>query len=294
VCGATCALTVLQSRVEMALTRREFMRGLTAAGLVGASATGTYASLVEPHAYELTETDIFISDLPPAFDGFRIAQLSDLHHSPIVPRIDVQHAVALAQTSGADMIVLTGDYTTARPSYVWPCAEMLGTLQAPAGVWAVLGNHDHYTDAELTTRALKRAHINVLDNAHTRITRGGDTLQLVGVDDWSWAKSDWARAFNGVDRRQPTILLSHQPAVLDLPETDGVSLILSGHTHGGQIRLPFVGAPVRFVNEFKYLRGHYRRGRTQLYVSRGTGTVGLPVRLGARPEVAVLRLRRAE
>jgi predicted MPP superfamily phosphohydrolase len=278
----------------MALTRREFMRGLATVGLAGAAATSAYAGLVEPHACELTETDIFIKDLPPAFDGFRIAQLSDLHHSPIVPRADVRHVVALAQSTKADLFALTGDYTTARPSYVWPCAELLGTLEAGAGVWAVLGNHDHYTDAELTTRALRRAHINVLDNAHTVLTRGGDTLQLVGVDDWSWGKSDWARAFQGVDRQRPTLLLSHQPVVLDLPPTEGVSLILSGHTHGGQVRLPLVGAPVRFVNEFKYLRGHYRRGATQLYVSRGTGTVGLPVRLGARPEVAVLRLRRAE
>jgi predicted MPP superfamily phosphohydrolase len=145
----------------------------------------------------------------------------------------------------------------------------------------------------LTTRALTRARIGVLNNAHTLLTRGGETLQLVGVDDWSWGMTDWGRAFDGVDRRKPSILLSHQPIVLDLPQTAGVSLILSGHTHGGQLRLPLAGAPVRFVNEFKYLRGLYRRAATQLYVSRGTGTVGLPVRLGAHPEIAVLRLRRA-
>ena len=277
----------------MAWTRREFLRGLTAAGLCGVSATSAYATLVAPRAYELTETDILIPDLPPAFDGFRITQVSDLHHSPIVPAADVHRVVALAQATGADMFALTGDYTTARASYVGPVAEALGTLAAPAGVWAVLGNHDHYTDAELTTRALTRARIGVLNNAHTALTRGGDTLQLVGVDDWSWGKSDWPRAFTGVDARKATLLLSHQPIVLDLPQTEGVDLVLSGHTHGGQLRLPLVGAPIRFVNEFKYLRGHYRRGRTQLYVSRGTGTVGLPIRLGAPPEIAVLRLRRA-
>lgn len=269
------------------------MRGVASVGLAGAAATSAYASLVEPRAYELTATDIFIHELPPAFDGFRIAQVSDVHHSPLVPRVDVERVVALAQGTGADMIVLTGDYTTARVSYVAPCAEALGQLHAPCGVWAVLGNHDHYTDAELTTRALERAHIGVLNNAHTLVTRGGEQLQLVGVDDWSWGKSDFARAFNGVDTRQPTLLLSHQPIVLDRPEVAGVSLILSGHTHGGQLRLPFVGAPVRSADEFKYLRGHYRRAATQLYVSRGTGTVGLPVRFGAAPEIAVLRLRRA-
>ncbi len=276
----------------MAWTRREFVRGLLTAGLGGVSVAATYAGLVEPRAYEVTETDILIPDLPPAFDGFRITQLSDLHYSPIIPAADVHRVVALAQATRADMFVLTGDYTTARPSYVWPVAEALSRLQAPAGIWAVLGNHDHYTDADLTTRALTRAHIGVLTNAHTQIMRGGEALQLVGVDDWSWGRSDWARAFNGVDRRKPALLLSHQPAVLDLPQTEGVSLILSGHTHGGQLRLPFVGAPARFINEFKYLRGHYRRDGTQLYVSRGTGSVGLPIRFGARPEIAVLRLRR--
>ena len=269
------------------------MRGLATAGLVGVSASSAYAGLVEPRAYELTETDIFIRDLSPAFDGFRIAQVSDLHHSLIVPHMDVARVVALTRSLRADMIALTGDYTTARSSYVEPCAELLGTLEAPAGVWAVLGNHDHYTDAELTARALTRARINVLNNANTKITRGNDVLQLAGVDDWSWGKSDFARAMRGVDTRRPSVLLSHQPIVLDLPQTAGVSLILSGHTHGGQLRLPLLGAPVRFVNEFKYLRGHYQRGATQLYVARGTGTVGLPVRFGARPEIAVLRLRRA-
>ncbi len=269
------------------------MRGLATVGLGGVAATSAYATLIEPRAYDLTETDIFIADLPPAFDNFRIAQVSDVHYSPLVPHVDLGRVVALAQKAGADMITLTGDYTTARASYIWPCAEALGTLHAPHGVWAVLGNHDHYTDAELTTRALEHAHINVLNNAHTQITRGGDTLQLVGIDDWSWGKSDFARAFNGVGRSQPTLLLSHQPTVLDLPETAGVALILSGHTHGGQLRLPFIGAPVRFTGEFKYLRGYYRRAATQLYVSRGTGTVGLPLRFGAPPEIAVLRLRRA-
>lgn len=270
------------------------MRGLAAAGLVGVSATASYAALVEPRAYEVTETDIYIHDLPAEFDGFRIAQVSDLHHSLIVPQADIESVMRLTQSLNADLIALTGDYTTARTRYIEPCAELLGHLSAPAGVWAVLGNHDHYTDAELTTRALTRARINVLNNANTRLTRGGATLQLAGVDDWSWGQSDFARALHGLDARRPTILLSHQPIVLDLLPAAGVSLILSGHTHGGQLRLPFVGAPVRFINEFKYLRGHYQRGATQLYVSRGTGTVGLPVRLGARPEIAVLRLRCGE
>jgi predicted MPP superfamily phosphohydrolase len=157
----------------------------------------------------------------------------------------------------------------------------------------VLGNHDHYTDPELTTRALRRRHIEVLDNASTRLQRGPDSLQLSGIDDWTWNATDWQRAFTGLSATIPTILLSHQPSVLDFEQTKSVALILSGHTHGGQVRLPGLGAPARFATkDLKYDRGLFRRGETQLYVSSGTGVIGLPLRLGVRPEIAVLRLKR--
>ncbi|HEY9283950.1 MAG TPA: metallophosphoesterase [Pyrinomonadaceae bacterium] len=275
------------------MTRRRFVKGLAAAGVAGVVGAGAYGGLYERHDYELTETDILIRDLPAGFDGFRIAQVSDVHHSSIVSAGEVRRVVELANSARCDMVALTGDYTTASREYVEPCAEILAGLAAPHGVWAVLGNHDHHTGPQLTRAALKRRGINVIDNANTRIRRGGDELQLAGVGDWSWNDNDWGRAFAGVDRRRPTVLLSHQPLVLDLPETDGVSLILSGHTHGGQVSLPLVGAPVGHINEFKYLRGRFTRGPTQLYVTRGTGTIGLPVRFGTRPEIAVLRLRRA-
>ncbi|HEX8138313.1 MAG TPA: metallophosphoesterase [Pyrinomonadaceae bacterium] len=276
------------------LTRRGFLKGLAAAPLLAVSATAAYAGLVEPDHYELTETDIFIRDLPESFDGFRITQVSDIHHSRIVSIEEVRSVVRLAQSTRPDMFALTGDYTTMYRRFIEPCAEALGSLTAPEGVWAVLGNHDYYTDAQLTVRALERAHISVLGNANTLVRRGADSLQLSGVDDWSWGRADWERAFYGLERKRPTILLSHQPRVLDLAETRGVSLILSGHTHGGQVSLPLIGSPARFISsEMKYARGLYEQGGTQLYVSRGTGVIGLPVRFGARPEIAVLRLRRA-
>jgi predicted MPP superfamily phosphohydrolase len=276
------------------LTRRQFLGGLAAAPLVAVSATSAYASLIAPYDYEITETDIFIRGLPERFEGFRIAQLTDVHHSRIVGLEEVRRVIALAQTTKPDLIALTGDYTTTFRRFIDPCAEALGKLNAPEGVWAVLGNHDHYTDAELTTRALERNHIAVLNNVNTTIRRGPDSIQLAGIDDWSWAGSDWLRAFNGVDRKRPTVLLSHQPVVLDQEEAQSASLILSGHTHGGQVKLPFIGAPARFAtSDMRYANGLFKRGQTQLYVSRGTGVIGLAVRLGVRPEVAVLRLRGA-
>jgi predicted MPP superfamily phosphohydrolase len=265
-----------------------------ASPLVAVSATAAYASLIEPYNYRISKTDVFIKDLPQSFEGFRITQITDVHHSRIVGIEEIRSVVSLAQQTKPDLIALTGDYTTSYRRYIEPCAEALSLLTAPDGVWAVLGNHDHYTDPELTTRALERNRISVLNNANTTIRRGGEVLQLAGIDDWSWAGTDWSKAFAGLDENRATVLLSHQPRVLDLPQAQKSSLILSGHTHGGQVSLPVLGAPARFAAEdFKYTQGLFRAGTTQLYVSSGTGVIGLPVRFGVRPEIAVLRLRRS-
>jgi hypothetical protein len=277
---------------ELKQTRRGFLRKMTALSLAGAAGVMGYATLYEPDFYELTETDIFIPNLPGRFEGFRLAQISDVHHSRLVSQTEVRRVVALANAARPDLIALTGDYTTAYRRYIEPCAEALGDLSAPEGVWAVLGNHDHNTDAALTVRALNKRKITILDNANTTLRRGPDALQLAGLDDWTWNAHDWQRTLRGLDLTRPSVLLSHQPRTLDWAETEGFSLILSGHTHGGQIRLPLVGEPARLSKDLRYLRGHYQRGATQLYVSRGTGVIGLPLRLGVRPEIAVLRLRR--
>ena len=274
-------------------TRRQFLRGLITTPLVGVSAAAAYARLIEPYNYWISENDIFIRDLPAAFEGFRITQLTDIHHSRILGISEIRRVVSLAQQTKPDMFVLTGNYSTSYRRYIEPCAEALSALSAPEGVWAVLGNHDHYTDPELTTRALQRHHIAVLNNAHTTLLRRADSLQLSGIDDWTWNATDWTRAFSGLKPNAPTILLSHQPTVLDFDQTKNVSLILSGHTHGGQLNFPFLGAPASlFTKDLRYARGLFQRGDTQLYVSTGTGVIGLPLRLGVRPEIAVLRLRR--
>lgn len=279
---------------KLELSRRQFLTGLAAAPLAAVSATSAYARFIEPYRYEVSETDIFLRDLPERFEGFRITQLTDVHHSRIVGIDDVRRTVDLANSTKPDLIALTGDYTTSYRRYIEPCAEALGSLNAPEGVWAVLGNHDHYTDRELTTRALEHNRIAVLNNANTTVRRGSDVLQLSGIDDWSWGRTNWLRALYGLDQKRTTILLSHQPRVFDLAESEKVGLILSGHTHGGQIDLPLIGPPARFATtELKYAQGLFRRGDTQLYVSRGTGVIGLPLRFGVRPEIAVLRLRRA-
>jgi predicted MPP superfamily phosphohydrolase len=270
------------------------LKGVGAAALVGAGVPTVYGGAVEAWDYELTETVVPVRDLPEQFEGFRIAQLSDVHHGRLVPIEEVRRVVEMTNAARADMIALTGDYTTQFRQYVEPCAEALAELRAPEGVWAVLGNHDHNTDGPLTRQALARRGINVLTNENTVLRRGVDALQLAGADDWGWGKADFARAMRGVDVSRPSVLLSHEAIALDAPETRGVSLVLSGHTHGGQVCLPFFGAPASYVwKHLKYLRGMYEVEGTRLYVSRGTGMIGVPVRVGARPEVAVLRLQRA-
>jgi predicted MPP superfamily phosphohydrolase len=275
------------------LTRRQFLGGLAATPLVAISAASAYATLIEPHNYLVSQTDIFIKDLPERFEGFRIAQLTDIHHSKILGIGEVQRVVALAQQTRPDMFVLTGDYTTSYRRFIEPCAEALASLSAPEGVWAVLGNHDHYTDPELTTRALERRHIAVLNNRNTTLRRGPDEIQLSGIDDFTWNSDDWIKAFSGLRDQLPTILLSHQPSVLEFDQAKNVSLILSGHTHGGQIKLPWLGPLARFATkDLRFAQGLFRLGEVQLYVSSGTGVIGLPVRFGVRPEIAVLTLKR--
>jgi len=279
---------------DFSFSRRQILKGLVAAPLVAVSAAAGYSRLVEPYLYWISETDILIRNLPERFEDFRITQLTDVHHSRILGIHEVRRVVSLAQQTKPDMFVLTGDYSTSYRRYIEPCAEALSALSAPEGVWAVLGNHDHYTDPELTTRSLQRQRINVMNNVYTTVHRGPDSIQLSGIDDWTWNAVNWVRAFSGLKTDTPTILLSHQPIVLDLAQTRNVSLILSGHTHGGQLNFPWLGAPARFATkDLKYARGLFRSGDTQLYVSSGTGVIGLPVRFGVRPEIAVLRLRRA-
>jgi len=279
---------------KFVVSRRQFLRGALAVPLVGVSAASAYATLIEPYNYLVSQTDVYLKNLPERFENYRITQLTDVHHSRILGIEEVIRVVQLAQQTRPDIFVLTGDYSTSYRRYIEPCAEALGSLSAPDGVWAVLGNHDHYTDSELTTRALERQRIVVLNNKNTSLRQGSDVLQLSGIDDWTWNATDWTKAFAGINKKTPTILLSHQPSVLEFEQTQNVSLILSGHTHGGQIKIPWLGTPAKFATkDLRFAQGLFRHHDVQLYVSSGTGVIGLPIRFGVRPEIAVLRLKRA-
>jgi hypothetical protein len=238
----------------------------------------------------ITEQRIWIDGLPGSFRSFRIVQLSDIHHSLFVPQDYVQAVVEATNLLQPDMVALTGDFITYSRASIEPVAEMLGELRAPAGVVAVLGNHDFRVDANVIARALRNRGIEVLRNRHILLCKGGDTLPVAGVDDYNYG-ADLNKALHGIPRDAATILLGHNPRLIGLASCHGVSLMLSGHTHGGQVNLPLLGSVYgRNAEQLRYKVGWDRLGSTQIYVSRGIGTVVLPLRLRCPAEIPVLEL----
>ncbi len=242
---------------------------------------------------EVTETDIWLRRLSHAHDGLKIVHLTDLHHSLFTPIGDVQRAVQLANRLRPDVVALTGDYVTLSPAYIWPVARALGKLRARLGVFAVLGNHDFQVDPEKITTALKAQRIRVLRNSHFALRAAAATLWIIGVDDLWWRADDLDTAMRLVPTRDPKILLCHNPLGIHMAARRGIDFVLSGHTHGGQVRLPVVGSLYRSKLGERFIDGWNRLNGTQIYVSRGIGKSIVPVRLNCPPEIAGLRLRRA-
>ncbi len=248
------------------------------------------AAFAEPYALTVERHAVTIPLLPKALDGFRIVHLSDVHHSPLTGREQIERAVRIANNLQPDIIALTGDYVSHERQYAAPCAEMMGRLKARCGVFAVLGNHDHWTDAALVTDLFKAEGIRMLTNEGMRFEDSGESFWLAGVDDTMVGLEDLDLALAGSRAGEAKLLLAHNPLVLRRAARAGVDLVLAGHTHGGQVtwrsETSRSGRPRR-----RLLRGLGRQGNTQIYVSRGLGTVVLPIRYGCLPEVALLELR---
>lgn len=248
------------------------------------------SALSEPYRLTIEHQPIHLGRLPEVLDGFRIVQLSDIHHSPFTSREQIKRAVDTANRLQPDIIALTGDYISKERRYAAPCAEMLGRLRARHGVYAVLGNHDHWTDAALITDLFRAEGITVLVNQGMRFEKNGAAFWLAGVDDTMVGLEDLSLALAGSIEDELKLLLAHNPIILRRAARAGVDLVLSGHTHGGQVSLrperSGSGRPRR-----RLLKGLARQGETQIYVTRGLGTVVLPVRFGCPPEVSLLELR---
>lgn len=255
-----------------------------------------YSALVEPRLMTVTEHEVSISGLPSAFDGLKIVQLSDLHVDIWTRPRHIRRIVRRVNTMRPDVIVLTGDYVSRTEANIGPAGDALAGLKSKYGAYAVLGNHDYWTDAKLMARALRESGIDVLFDEKRRISIGRSSIWLVGFDDEWEGNPDYEKALNGISSNDICIAIAHNPdAVLSL---DGrpVNLLLTGHTHGGLINIPGVG-PLWSTTKLgpKYSSGLFRFGDTRMYVCRGIGTgTGYHIRFRCPPEISVFTLRRAE
>lgn len=248
------------------------------------------AALTEPYMLSIEHERIHLNRLPKAFDGFRVVQLSDIHHGPYSSRDQIERAVDTANRLQPDIIALTGDYISKERHYAAPCAEMLGRLKAKYGVYAVLGNHDHWTDAALITDLFRAEGITVLINEGMHFEKNGASIWLAGVDDTMVGLEDLSLALAGARDDEMKLLLAHNPIILRRAARASVDLVLSGHTHGGQVAIRGERSTVRGARK-RLLKGHGRLSNTQIYVNRGLGTVVLPIRYGCPPEISLLELR---
>jgi predicted MPP superfamily phosphohydrolase len=268
----------------MAVSRRTVLKSLLAAGGCALTGSSAYGYVYERHALGLTTIDVPVAGLPPALSGLKVGFITDIHRSRWVPADDVQEGVRALMKTEPDVIVLGGDYVTwGDRTYVTPSAEALAGLTAPHGVFAILGNHDddHDMPAALSSRG-----VQVLKDSRTRLEIRNEALELVGIRFWTRRSSDIAPLIKGA--RGTTVLLAHDPRRLAEATALGVPLVLSGHTHGGQVVLPGIGAVA--AQKFPVVSGLARRANTSIFVSRGLGTVYVPIRINCPPEVALLNL----
>lgn len=260
-------------------------------GLAGAIALvlGVDAVLGWPR---LRRRVVHVDGLPPELDGYRIGQISDVHCGPHVSEDRVSSWVARLNRLELDLVAITGDLIAHGSSHVEAVARALGGLRAKDGAYACMGNHDYFTDGEYLIQALERRGLTVLRNRGVVVKRGSARLYVAGVDDTWTSRHDVDRALAQRPEGAPTVLLAHDPDLFPQAQARAVELTLSGHTHGGQLGVPGIRhlSLARLIT--RWTAGLYRQGRSWLYVNRGAGTTGPPVRLGAPPELAVITLRR--
>ena len=244
----------------------------------------------EVYDLEINRFDVDIKGLPAAFNGYRIGFLTDLHVASFMRRSLYRTAVRALKDDEVDLILLGGDFVTWRRHIPLMAKLLTEELEAPDGVWAVLGNHDYWADGDGVIAALTAKGVRFLVNRQVRIRRGEDEICLAGIDEIYRGKPDVDVALHGSEDNV-VIAISHHPDIIDRLEGRRIDLMVCGHTHGGQIRLPFLGAlVVPSAHEWKYAAGFFREDQVLMYVSRGIGAVP-PVRILCRPEVAIFTLR---
>jgi predicted MPP superfamily phosphohydrolase len=279
------------------VSRRQFLARATYAYAAAGLGLSTYGIWSADRLPVITRRTLFFPDLPPGLDGIRIAHLSDVHAGIHMEREKMEAIVAQTNALRPDLICQTGDMIDIAASFIPDYVRAFRDLRAPLGVVTVLGNHDRYTGEDAVIRGVRDAGQAFVQNGAHVVERNGTPLALIGIDDpRAWRADDPQDGDVDVAlRRSPpeafTLLLAHRPGAFDGAAPRGIPLTLAGHIHGGQIYLPVIGwSAGRLIT--KYVMGHFRQGASQLYVSRGIGVVGVPIRIFVPPEIALLELRR--
>jgi uncharacterized protein len=238
------------------------------------------------------ELDVAIPGLPRDFDGYRVAQLSDLHLGGFTPPRWGEAWARLTNAAAPDLVAITGDLVSSGTDFHHDIARVVGQIRAADGVFVSMGNHDYFGDGEPLVTLLRQHGAVVLRNEGRKVTRGGATLFVAGVDDTWTRRADLERTLANRDPAACTVLLAHDPDLFPLAARHGVNLVLSGHTHGGQVALPFFPKLLGLGKlAHRFHLGLYRDGDSRLYVHPGLGTTGPPIRVGVAPEIAILTLR---
>lgn len=246
----------------------------------------------EANSLSLERVEIMLKRLPKQLDGLKIIHLSDTHHSPFTSLEHIKRAVKIANRLRPDVFLLTGDYVSHEREYIPPVAAVLGKLKAKYGVYACLGNHDHWTDADLVTHLFRGEGLKVLINEGLRFEARGASFWLAGVDDYMVGKTDVPAALRGSFPDEMKLLLAHNPIIFREAVRAGIDLTLSGHTHGGQIKIR--DEEKRILPRRKLSSGLHKRKNSQVYITRGIGTVVVPMRYQCPPEISLLELRSVE
>ena len=291
-------MSVFSADRRRPVSRRAFlsMAGVAAAGLVA------YPTEIARHELDVTRIPIHLPNLPDSFRGMRIAQISDIHYDEYTEPFFVRSTVEKVNALKPDMVLLTGDYVSDGPlaprfaaRHAGACAEILGGIACPLR-YSVLGNHDAGVGAAMVEDALASYGIPLLANRYWPVERDGKRIWICGVQDPGSQTPDLGKALPSArsathgNRKEPIILMAHAPDYADRVVGHGVDLVLAGHTHGGQVRIPFVPPIDLPALGRKYIQGHFQLADMQLYVNRGIGTVGVPIRFRCPPEITILTL----
>lgn len=288
------ARLIARPRADHNPARREVLRAFRWALLGSPVAAVGYGTFVQRFRLRLREENIPIPGLPADLDGLRIAQLTDIHLSPFLTVQELERAVAMANETRPNVTLVTGDLITSGADPLDDCLRALSFLKSDAGVFGCMGNHEIYADTEsYTEREAARMGMTFLRQRSKTLRFGASELNLAGVDYQRFNKPYLKGAEKLIVPGALNVLLSHNPDVFPVAAAKGFSLTVSGHTHGGQVRVEILHQDLNVARLFTpYVDGLYQKGESSIFVSRGIGTIGLPARLGAPPEVALLKLCR--